>query len=535
MIGTHTTPGGNPFNKTIAYITYGHFSLGAGMRFDQYIKGALETWLEDNVLYLVLNQKWKHQLELTCAKPTNQEPCARLFPIYVQCTEGYYGASPCCKMEQGLLQMWEHHGTYDWYVYQDDDMYLRTDYLETFLAPLPSPQHEPIMLSSKPPRNLGVTWMKDPEKNSNCSTGLDFQYPWGQPAMYSKAALNIIVNGFRNQAMTQICKTFGITHDVGNPIMHWMYILPEVQLPRIPNLDPEYYGKPGGVSHLLGVHGFLSPKYKERKSRTAYEIHAILRNMTFPPPPYQYKWLRPKGFLTTDTYKTYGNASDWVDEWHNMPVSDCQQWKKETVVSPVDTDVLVKDTPTTTPIPSNKSIAYITYGYLKPGSEPRFEMFIKGALETWLQGNDLYYVLNLQFQEKLESICMQEGYQEICSRLYPIYVQCTERYYGASPCCKMEQGLLKMIQEHDNYEWYVYQDDDMYIRTDYLEEFVKPLPSHEAMVLTAKPTRELGHTWDGDHRLRNNCSSHVDFKYPWGQPIIYSKPALQEVSNGFAL
>uniref|UniRef100_A0A7S3DPD0 Hexosyltransferase n=1 Tax=Entomoneis paludosa TaxID=265537 RepID=A0A7S3DPD0_9STRA len=257
--------------------------------------------------------------------------------------------------------------------------------------------------------------------------------------------------------------------------------------------------------------------------------------MTFPPPPYQYKWLRPKGFLTTDTYKTYGNASDWVDEWHNMPVSDCQQWKKETVVSPVDTDVLVKDTPTTTPIPSNKSIAYITYGYLKPGSEPRFEMFIKGALETWLQGNDLYYVLNLQFQEKLESICMQEGYQEICSRLYPIYVQCTERYYGASPCCKMEQGLLKMIQEHDNYEWYVYQDDDMYIRTDYLEEFVKPLPSHEAMVLTAKPTRELGHTWDGDHRLRNNCSSHVDFKYPWGQPIIYSKPALQEVSNGFAL
>jgi len=122
----------------------------------------------------------------------------------------------------------------------------------------------------------------------------------------------------------------------------------------------------------------------------------------------------------------------------------------------------------------------------------------------------------------MESVCATDGYQEICSRLIPIYVDCPESHAGVSPCCKMEQGLLKMIQEHDNYDWYMYQDDDMFIRTDYLEDFLKPLPSDDAMILTAKPDKdELGPYWDENYRkLNKNCSSDIDFRYPWGQPVI---------------
>jgi hypothetical protein len=118
---------------------------------------------------------------------------------------------------------------------------------------------------------------------------------------------------FQMGAVAKQCKAFSITHDVGNPIVHWMLRLPQVRLPSIPASPPPYY-----TGLLLGVHGVGKPG----GAKNVTEVHAQLGHMNHPRG-YTYRWHRPNGFLQTSTYKMYGNVSEWT-EWHTMNVSDCR-------------------------------------------------------------------------------------------------------------------------------------------------------------------------------------------------------------------
>lgn len=334
VIKIHSAAGEITINiKKVAYIIYGYLSnKKAVVRFHLFIKGALETWLEDNILYYVLNYQWKSRLDSICQAEGYNDTCSRLIPIYVNCTEGHHGFSPCCKMEQGLLQILANHSHYDWYVYQDDDMYIKTRYMDQFLVPL-SPQDE-MVLTAKPARTLINSWGK-PQLHSNCSIDKNYLYPWGQPVVYSKAGLERIKNGLKFNAMTKICSSFGITHDVGNPIMHWMYMLPEVRLPGIPDRDRPTWGSPGTPSPLIGVHGYG----RNPINRNATALHNTFGKLTFPDPPYKYKWHRPIGYMQTQTYHLHGNASDWTEEWYTIPVSDCKG-PKHKMGSPTRAEIL---------------------------------------------------------------------------------------------------------------------------------------------------------------------------------------------------
>jgi hypothetical protein len=308
-----------PRNQSIAYVSYGSFNKGQD-RFHIMIIDSLRTWLTDGVIYYVLNKEWKTQFEEACEEPRNRQECKRIVPIFVNCPEGYYGPSPCCKMDQGMTVMWENYSHHDWYSYQDDDMYIRPAYMNDFLSGL-SPD-EPLVLTSKNPRQLGVSWGT---KSQNCSTDLDFMYPWGQPAIYSKAGLKLMSKAFQMGAVSKQCQAFGVTHDVGNPIVHWMLGLPQIRLPTIPDLPPKDWTGINAEDHkalqstheLLGTHGI-----GRSDTPNATEVHAHIGHVKHPNPPHRYVWHRPNGFLQTTTYRIHGNVSEWT-EWYTMNASDC--------------------------------------------------------------------------------------------------------------------------------------------------------------------------------------------------------------------
>ena len=290
----------------VAYVTYGHLSDGHEWRFQMFILDALETWLAGREVYYVLNKQWKTKYEEMCSQNSS---CERIVPLWVDCPEGYYGASPCCKMEQGLALLHGMNTEYDFFSYQDDDMYIRTDYMDQFVAGLNA--SDVFVLTSKPLSPLG--------HQHDCSISPDYLYPRGQPVVYSKAALSQVVTGFTLGSVTSQCKEFEVTHDVGNPLIHWMYMIPEVRLPTIPHEVPQDWNTSTIDTSLLGVHGVGKPDTLNTK-----EVHLLLNDLPTPQPPFNYHWHRPTGFMLTQTYHLYGNASSWKDKWHTMPVSDCK-------------------------------------------------------------------------------------------------------------------------------------------------------------------------------------------------------------------
>lgn len=291
--------------REVAYITYTSLIKGTERRFEDLILGGLKTWLKDESIFVVLNKQWNASLETLCSLEKNVEVCQRVIPIFVDCPEGYYSDSPCCKMDRGLATIWKRHPEFDWYVYQDDDMYIRTEYMKDYLRGLN--RNDPMVLTSKAASQLGY--------NNNCSDAISFRYPWGQPVVYSNAGLEKVVRGFKMGAMRKQCKEFTVTHDVGNPIVHWMYGLPEVRLPDIPP-SPPGAGKFG--QDLMGAHAVG----REGK-RSVRDLHEEVKNMSYPRPPYEYTWHKPNGFLETETYRRHGKPSEWKNKWHTMPVSDC--------------------------------------------------------------------------------------------------------------------------------------------------------------------------------------------------------------------
>jgi hypothetical protein len=295
----------------VAYITYSSFPKGMEWRFHMYVADALRTWLTEDVLYLVLTPQWKEKLASMCSMQRDKV-CDRVKPIYVDCPEGYYGESPCCKYDKGLSYMANNHGyDYDWFIYHDDDMYFRTQYMREYLKGLSHDQ--PVVLSSRPIKVLGF-------KNNCKSDDPHYNFPAGQPAVLSRAALWFIKPGLEAGGLTKQCLEFDISHDVGNAVFHWMYGLPEVHLPPLLGSPPPTFPESGNEYDVVGIHGIG----RIGNVLNTTEIHAKLRDLIYPKPPYDYKWHNALGFLKTKTYRLHGNASQWGNQWHTMPVSDCQ-------------------------------------------------------------------------------------------------------------------------------------------------------------------------------------------------------------------
>ena len=55
----------------------------------------------EDYYYVVLANNWKDKYESVKNSDTRY---SRIKPLFVDCPEGHFGESPCCKQEKGLLQ-----------------------------------------------------------------------------------------------------------------------------------------------------------------------------------------------------------------------------------------------------------------------------------------------------------------------------------------------------------------------------------------------------------------------------------------------
>jgi hypothetical protein len=300
----------------IAYITYSF--LATTEQFEKMIFASLDTWLDEGTYFVVLNERWRNAYEALCQNANHaQHYCARIEPIYVDCPEHKWGQSPCCKQQQGLLYMIQHHlHDFDWFLYQDDDMYLRRKYLESFLQPLntttPAIATSGGVRKHSKGRELGQqSFAQAYQRQYNCSVGNpDFTYPWGQPVVYNRAALSRIHSGLTQGGLVRQCLTYNVTHDVGNAVFHWMYQLPEVRF-RIPFFPKMFKW------HFMGIHGVA----KSEEALSMQQVHEKFQRL----PQYdkhEHHWFEAHGFQQTVTFRKHGDPETWK-EWHTMPTSDC--------------------------------------------------------------------------------------------------------------------------------------------------------------------------------------------------------------------
>ena len=364
IIATPTTetidglPGGTQrVNKPVAYITFSH--LKGTERFEKMIIGSVSTWLPpEEPMYVVFSKMWSDKYEEWKKNETSASRYAdRIVPLFVDCPEGKFGESPCCKQEKGLLEFLDRGllDRYDWVVYMDDDVYIRSKFLTNFLdfypvwlqygttnftnittvnnkrfkgdpvvMPPPPPTKGPVppvvFSGGWPAKRLGQAGYKGPHQSAyKCSRGESFTYPHGQPVVYSAAGLRRIQNGLELGGLVKQCREFDVTHDAGNAIFHWMYSLPDSWIRMPQRADRQR-------NHFVALHGI--GRCPKGQCDMAY-IHKLYtkqaRTWMRPPAPdeYDYKMHEATGFHKTETYEIYGDPSSWTKEWHTMPVSNC--------------------------------------------------------------------------------------------------------------------------------------------------------------------------------------------------------------------
>jgi len=293
--------------------------------------------------------------------------CQRIQPIYVDCPEGKFGESPCCKQQKGLLELHNqnlnnnnnNYPLYDWYAFFDDDVYLRKEYVAKLLAGLQPPPDFPMAAIpyNQIPRIIGfddrrcyppyvpIGTTRDDDKNNKHD---QFLYPWGMPIFYSRGALDIMSKGYRANSLVEQCAAFDVTHDVGNAILNWMYGLPAAMLPPLANLPAvrdDYIG-----SHLAGRDDMRERmRGKERLNRRGRVIAPALPEDFFSfygtherwmlernqyPEDLQKWWtgserhwfpnVTTDGFRRTLTHDRRGDPRSWPEGvWHTMEISDC--------------------------------------------------------------------------------------------------------------------------------------------------------------------------------------------------------------------
>lgn len=308
----------------VAFVTFAH--LKDTSPFDRFIFPSLETWLAKDFYFVVLNENWrdKYYNELCSVRD-----CSRVIPIFVDCPEGKFGASPCCKQEQGMVHVMERYPNYDFYTFHDDDSYFRRRHLDMFLRRIESKEIYLITLGGRQAnRYLGQPgYARVRHRQYNCSADESFLYAWGQPVIYPSQTMQHIGDGFRAKGLTKQCAEFNVTHDAGNAIFHWMYSIPDqrIRFFMFPTRNElSTYGT-HGVDRMI----IDSPPGKRKGVRRAEhtrtmnmtEIHRKYTKMRFKLLPAV--WNNVTGFHRTETFSKFGDPSTWGTTWHTMPTKDC--------------------------------------------------------------------------------------------------------------------------------------------------------------------------------------------------------------------
>ena len=363
--GSTEATNARPTDGVVAFVTFVH--LMDFSRFERFIFPALDTWLSlqqtDNqtstasssttaavlpsIYYVVLNRQWQNKYETQLCPQYPQYCPSRIRPVYVDCPEGKFGASPCCKQEQGLAQLL-HSTNYQFYAYHDDDVYFRTDHLVEYLTELHQTDlrpNRPFIITGghfRANRYLGQQGyiQKKHERNYSCSVDDgNFTYHWGQPVLYPRHTLEYVAFGFRKGGLTKQCQEYQLTHDAGNAVFHWMYSLPELRIRFFvypTRSDLTSFGTHGVSRFILEGPTLresrqqqqqLQQKQNQSVGHVTKDMHSLHQKYHYDRYPFKKqdirRWHNVTGFHQTETYRLYGDPSTWKKKWHTMPTSDC--------------------------------------------------------------------------------------------------------------------------------------------------------------------------------------------------------------------
>ena len=315
-------------------------------RFETYVLGALKTYLKNTVLFYIVNVRAAIKVKELCEEKRNKHACERLIPITVACPGKDYGVSGCCQQDKGMAKIAQNYPDFDWYIYLQDDIYFRLDYLSNFVRALPNPHEESLLLSASPFQPHGrqpffmtqAQTMRGALTSSNCSSSPNHVYPWGRPAlMYSNAALQTVLPAYKRLAISQECNAFRVSANEASPIVHWMHQLPVAKLPPIAarawdHLDTrlsiesdntffrQYIAFRADVKRYNFTEMHTHVQAARREAKTA-------DHKNFPTQPYNYRFHRPTGFQDSDLFRNYGAVQKWTD-WHVFTPGDCTKANK---------------------------------------------------------------------------------------------------------------------------------------------------------------------------------------------------------------
>jgi hypothetical protein len=325
-----TASGDNIDARGIAYVMYGHIMNHDISTFTNYIFPSMDTWLPDGEFFVVLGEQWRESYYTDVCPESNDgmytKYCNRIISIFVECSEGYYGESPCCKNEKGMLFFLDHpeiFEKYNWFMYMDADVYVRRDYIEKLVSDL-APSTDVLVAGGRyggTNGQLGQPSFGYSNAHYRCSNETRFMYPWGMPVIYSRQALLSMQNGFRLGGLTKQCKEFDVTHDVGNGIFHWMYQIPNVRMPW-----PTVTHLGGDISSMRST-SFGAHKVGSKEFRNFSQVHEYFETQGVPVEDVTFakEWQMEFGFNETATYKKFGDPRTWTKYWHTMGVEGCSR------------------------------------------------------------------------------------------------------------------------------------------------------------------------------------------------------------------
>mmetsp|Transcript_19430 Transcript_19430/g.29201 ORF Transcript_19430/g.29201 Transcript_19430/m.29201 type:complete len:428 (+) Transcript_19430:39-1322(+) len=309
--------------EKLAIVLFTHLSSTSTM--ERFIFPALETYYqnESEPLFLVMVNKWKNAYADLCH--SSSKYCDRLHILWVDCPEGYFGESPCCKQEKGLLELLKYERAYDWILFADDDTYFRMDYLKSLLSKRIRPRLNSTSNVLFTGNGLGAKGLGQYGYKSKIQSqylcAKDYRYPWGQPVIYSSASLNLIKRGLELGGLVKQCLEYNVTHDAGNAIFHWMYGIPDMAF-RVQTFAEPEDNTTKRASDVLAVHG-IDRMFKEKPTLTMHQVHDSIATSSFGWKRYHRQVRERLGYNQTSTYVKYGHPWTWTDEWHTMPRKDC--------------------------------------------------------------------------------------------------------------------------------------------------------------------------------------------------------------------
>jgi len=155
---------------------------------------------------------------------------------------------PCCRCNGAMsffLDMIAHHHpgrAPSWFIFSDDDYFVRLHYLEAQLLSYQSPQVTPYSITLWGLGDKDIN--KIPSSGSNnkrqgrsgfglgdrCNVACTHRFPWMGFGGFSVAALQALASQIRQNALVAVCDNFQLTHDIGLGAWTWMQQLPAIRV-----------------------------------------------------------------------------------------------------------------------------------------------------------------------------------------------------------------------------------------------------------------------------------------------------------------